>query len=144
MEKTSLSAGNVIYKILAGNEAVTGKATKVFPVAADNAILPYVAYRRSRMEQTAEKGRANPYPASPDSPYQSRGRVGADTVYVEVNCYGATYAESVELAEAVRGALDGARYESDGLVMRCCMLSESQEYYEDDAYVQELVFKVRI
>lgn len=128
MKKTSLSAGNVIYKILAGNEAVTGKATKIFPVAADNAILPYVAYRRSRMEQLAEK----------------TGLRGADTVYVEVNCYGATYAESVELAESVRGALDGACYESDGLTMRGCMLSESQEYYEDDAFVQELVFKVRI
>ena len=58
--------------------------------------------------------------------------------------YAATYQESVELAEAVRAALDYAQGEKDGLVMRSCILADGEELYEDDAYVQSLTFKVQI
>ena len=48
------------------------------------------------------------------------------------------------VAQAVRGALDGARGETDGLVMRSCHLVDSEEGWQDDAYVQQLVFNVKI
>ena len=56
----------------------------------------------------------------------------------------AGYTEGVELAEAVRGALDGAQGAQDGLVMRSCYLEDSEEAWQDDAYVQQLVFNVKI
>lgn len=48
------------------------------------------------------------------------------------------------MAEAVRAALDYAQGESDGLVMRSCILNDSEEAWQDDAYVQQLVFSVKI
>lgn len=128
MAQTSLNAGVIIRDILINDADVSRIATKVFPVVTDKATLPYVAYRRSRLEHNPTKAK-NP---------------GADTVQIDINCYAATYQESVELAEAVRAALDYAQGEKDGLVMRSCILADGEELYEDDAYVQSLTFKVQI
>ena len=128
MAKTSISAGIIIRDILTKDTAVKRLAEKVFPVVTDKAELPYVAYRRSRFEQNPVK----------------KGCPGADTVMLDVNCYGATYEKSIELAEAVREALDGVQAEKDGLQMRSCILADAEEMYDDDAYIQALSFKVQI
>ena len=128
MAKTSLSAGAVIRGILIADTDVMRIAKKVFPVVTDKAELPYVAYRRSRLEHNPTKAK-NP---------------GADTVQIDINCHAATYEKSIELAEAVRAALDYVQGEKDGLVMRSCTLVDGEEIYEDDAYVQCLTFQVQI
>ncbi len=126
---TSLSAGAIIRSLLLADEAVASRADKVFPVAIDtSAELPYVLYRRTALEQQPQKS----------------GRPGSDTVVIEVGCYTAGYAEGVELAEAVRAALDSATGEAAGLRLRACTLVDSDEGWEDDAYVQRLVFNVKI
>ncbi len=126
--KTSLSAGAVIRGILLSNEEVKRRTNKVFPIVIDNAQLPYILYRRAALAHNPTK----------------QGMPGADTVTMEVVCYTAQYAEGVELAEAVRRALDYASGERDGVVMRSCTLTDSEEGYEDDAFVQQLIFQVRI
>lgn len=126
VNKTSLSAGEIIREVLIGDEEVKRRANKVFPVVEDNAILPYVTYRRMRFEQTPMKSG------------------GADTIGIEVLCFTARYTEGVELAEAVRGALDGKQAEIDGLRMRSCYLVDSEESWQNDAYVQQLIFQVKI
>ena len=128
MAKTSLSAGAIIRDILINDADVMAIAKKVFPVVTDKAELPYVAYRRSRLEHNTTKAK-NP---------------GADTVQIDINCYAATYQESVELAEAVRAALGYSHGEKDGLVMRSCTLADGEEIYENDAFVQCLTFRVQI
>lgn len=126
---TSLSAGAIIRSLLLADEAVAAKARKVFPVAIDTtAELPYVLYRRAALEPTPQK----------------TGRPGDDAVLMEVDCFAATYAESVELAEAVRAALDFATGEAAGLRLRACHLTDSEEGWSDDAFVQKLVFNVKI
>ena len=127
VSKTSLSAGEIIRAMLIEDSEVAGRVTKIFPVVEDKAELPYIVYRRTQLEQVPTKA----------------GR-GADTVGIEILCYKKGYTEGVELAEAVRGALDGAQGESDGLVMRSCHLADSEEAWQDDAYVQQLVFNVKI
>lgn len=127
VSKSSLSAGEIIRAILIEDSEVMARANKVFPVVEDSAELPYIVYRRTQLEQDPTKGRR-----------------GADTVGIEILCYTKGYTEGVELAEAVRGALDGAQGESAGLVMRSCYLSDSEEAWQDDAYVQQLVFNVKI
>ena len=127
-KKTSLSAGSVIRDMLLKDEEVQKRTNKVFPVATDTAVLPYILYRRAAFEQNPVR----------------TGYPGADTVVIEVVCYTEKYAEGVELAEAVRAALDGQQGEKDGVVMRSCMLSDSEEGYENDAYAQQLIFKVKI
>lgn len=127
VSKSSLSAGEIIRAMLIEDSEVMMRANKVFPVVEDSAELPYIVYRRTQLEQDPTKGRC-----------------GADTVGIEILCYTKGYTEGVELAEAVRGALDGAQGESDGLVMRSCYLADSEEAWQDDAYVQQLVFNVKI
>ena len=128
MAKTSLSAGIIIRDILSRDADVNQIATKVFPVVTDKALLPYVAYRRARLDHKPVK----------------TGMPGADTAIIEINCYGKTYEESITLAEAVRAALDNVQAEKSGLKMRSCYLSDGEEFYEDDAYVQGLTFSVQI
>lgn len=127
VSKSSLSAGEIIRNILVNNAEVAARAKKVFPVVEDSAELPYIVYRRTQLEQEPAKSRR-----------------GADTVGIEILCYTQHYTEGVELAEAVRDALDGAQGEKDGLVMRSCYLADSEEAWQDDAYVQQLVFNVKI
>lgn len=126
--KTSLSAGSIVRDILLNNEEVSARVTRIFPVATDTALLPYILYRRAALEHNPSKA----------------GQPGADTVQLEMVCYTETYAEGVELAEAVRAALDYAEGERDGLRLRGCVLTGSEEGYEADAYLQQLVFNIKI
>lgn len=126
--KTSLSVGALIRDILLSDEGVSRRTNKVFPVVTDSALLPYILYRRAAMKPDPTKA----------------GAPGADTVQVEVVCYTAKYAEGVELAEAVRGALDYAQREAYGMRMRSCILTDSEEGYEDDAFAQRMVFEVKV
>lgn len=126
--KTSLSAGAIIREILLGDEDVKRRTTKIFPIVINKAELPYILYRRAALQHNPTKA----------------GLPGADTVTMEVFCYTANYADGVELAEAVRKALDYAQGEKDGLVMRSCTLVDSEEDFTDDAFVQCLSFNVRI
>ena len=126
MKRTSLSAGLIVYDMLTGSEEVMSRTNKVYPVVVDEAKLPYIAYNRSKLEHSPSSGG------------------GADTVQIEVRCYTAQYAEGVDLAEAVRAALDYQKGEKDGLRMRSCTLADSSEGWEDDAYVQELTFSIKL
>ena len=126
--KTSLSAGAIIRAILLENEEVAARTNKVFPVATDSAELPYILYRRTALSAKPQK----------------QGQPGADEIQVEVICFTERYGEGVELAEAVRAALDFTTAEHDGQVMRGCYLVDSEEAYQDDAFVQQLLFNVKI
>ena len=127
VSKSSLSAGEIIRAVLTSDPEVTARAKKVYPVVEDTAELPYVVYRRTQLEQG-----------------QVKGRRGNDNVTIEVLCYTKGYTEGVELAEAVRDALDNKTAESDGLVMRSCYLTDSEDAWQDDAYLQVLVFNVKM
>lgn len=123
---STLSAGKVLRAVLVESDELMTKVTQVFPVVTDEALLPYVAYRRAELAQT---------------PTKSGGR-GAERAIIEVNCYTAGYSDGVDLAELVREILDGAKRPEIGL--RECQLTNASEWYEDDAFVQGLVFEVRI
>ncbi len=123
---TSLSAGIILREILLNDAQVSALTGKVFPLIVDEARLPYVLYRRASLSVNPTRGQS------------------ADTVNMEVVCYAARYAESIELAEAVRSALDYKQAEHDGMRMRSCTLVDSDESWEDDAFVQRLVFQVKI
>lgn len=126
--KTSLSAGAVIRAELLEDAEVAARTNKVFPVATDCAELPYILYRRTSLSPNPQKS----------------GQPGADEIQIEVICFTERYGEGVELAEAVRAALDQITAEHDGMRLRSCYLLDSEEAYQDDAFVQQLVFSVKI
>lgn len=123
---TSLSIGKIIRKLLTEDATIAASVTKVFPVVTDEARLPYIAYRRADIEP---------------KPFKSGN---ADTVTVEVACFTKDYESGVELAESVRSVLDCQQAEIEGLTMRSCTLSGGEEAYQDDAYVQKLVFTIKV
>lgn len=127
VSKTSLSAGSLIREILLNDPEVAKRVNKIFPIATSEARLPYILYRRSAMSQDLVK----------------RGR-GADTVDIELICYTEKYIDGLELAEAVRAALDGKQYSKDGMEMRSCVLTDSEEGYDSDAFAQQLLFQIKI
>lgn len=126
--KTSLSAGKVIRAVLLEDIEVAKRTNKIFPVSTDSAELPYILYRRTSLSPTPQKS----------------GRPGADEVQIEVVCFTERYSEGVELAEAVRAALDQVDAEHEGLTLRSCYLLDSEEAYQDDAFVQQLVFSMKM
>lgn len=124
-KKTALSAGIIIRDILANSESV--RTDKIYPVVSDNATAPYIVYRRISAQNVP-----------------TRAANGADAVTVEILCMDSDYSGSVELAEAVRAALEYAKLEKEGLVMRGCTLEDSEEFWQDDTFIQRLIFRVRI
>ena len=127
--KTSISAGDVIYGLLSSDTAVSAAVTAIYPVMElIEAKRPYIVYRRTGMT-------VNP---------QKAGQPGADTVEMEVLCYTADYEEGLELAEMVREAMDYRQHEESGLRMRSCYLSDSSEFIEGEAFVQKLVFLMKL
>lgn len=124
---TSISAGLIIGAVLSEDADISAMVTEVFPVVTDEAELPYVSYRTVKMENTAVKGLKT-----------------SDTLLMEVNCFAGDYAGSVNLAECVRAALDGKQMSLDGLTMRSCAFEDREETWQDDAYVQRLIFRIKI
>lgn len=131
VSKTILSAGELIKKALTTNDRVQSLTARIVPVVAtDGATTRYVVYRRTSLEQNPVKAKDGSY-----------------TGVFEVSCYAEKYDDSVELAEAVKNALDGKKIESDetdGINARSVTLSDAYEDYEADAFVQVLTFKIKI
>ncbi len=123
---SSLSAGEILCEVLM-NSPVAGKVNDIYPVVQDSATLPYIVYRRSGFEETRHKGILH-----------------NDSVNMEVLCLSQRYGEGVAIAELVREALDGVSARSESLEMRSCVLTDADEDWTDDAYVQRLVFTLRI
>lgn len=123
-----ISIGKLIYNILREDEAVSAMTTTIVPVFSPNAELrlPYITYSRTELGQR---------PAKTGS--------GACSAKIAVDCYAATYEQSLDIAEAVVRALDNVRASDNGMVMRGCSLSDASEGFEGDAYMQSLVFEVR-
>lgn len=124
--KTSISAGLIIGTILSEDPFIAAMDAEVFPVVTDEATLPYVSFRALKME---------------NSPTKSGG---SDTLFMEVNCFSDSYAGSVELAECARAALDGKQQSLDGMIMRACFFEDREETWQDDAYVQRMIFRIKI
>lgn len=126
--KSSLSAGAVIRAILLEDKTVASRVGKVYPIVADSAELPYIVYRRAALEPTPSKS----------------GMPVSDHIEMELQCCTADYGEGVELAEAVRMALDHVSAEHDGQRMRACTLIGAEEDYQEDAFIQKLTFDIKI
>lgn len=128
MQKTSISIGEAINDLLASDKTLTSTVTRIFPVVTDVAELPYVAYRRVKTDQVSVKGY----------------RTGNEMVTVQVNSYAASYERSISVAEMVRQILDGVQYDKNGVSIRSSVMVNSEESWENDAFVQKLTFEMKV
>lgn len=122
---TSLSVGKIVYKVL--TDCLGDKVTKIFPIYASNASLPYVAYRQSGMNETFVKN-----------------GIGPDVAIVEVAVFASSYDEMNELSEEIRAFVDNKRFNADGLEVRCVTLIDAREQWADDAYIKTMVYYFKI
>lgn len=127
-----LSAGIAVWRRLADDRLLTATVTRVFPVVADEATLPYVAYRRTGLDQRPVKA------------LRDGTRHPCDTARIEVAVCSAGYEEGVRIAERIRERLDGCEWSAAGLNVRSCTLVDAEETWNEDCFVQTLVFEVRI
>ena len=126
-KKTSLSAGIIVGELLSNAIVRKKLANKVFPVVTDKATLPYIRYRRVDLMTNSTKESAT-----------------ADTSVIAVECFTTDYSEGVRLAEVVRDALDHKQARYGNLTMRSCTLVKAGEDFANDAYIQTLIFNVKI
>lgn len=126
--KTSLSAGLLVRAVLLNDPEVSALTTRIFPVVTADDTLPYIQIRRRTMGETQMKTR---------SPI-------AGEVELELACFTGDYDQGVELAEAVRYALDNVQASYGDMYMRSCYLVDSEETFTDDAFVQLLAFRIKI
>lgn len=126
--KTILSAGEIIHAILSEAPEVKAITSTILPVYNESELtLPYIIYQRNSIEP-------KPVKTSP----------GAESAEIEVSCYTESYGQSVELAEAVKEALDGVSATTDTMTMRSCQLVDGGESWADGAYIQTLIFNIKI
>lgn len=120
--KTALSTGLILMEML------KGVGVRAFPVVGKTGEeLPYICYRRTSVDPTLAKGAGS-----------------ADKATVTLNCWAATYQESMEIAEAVREALDRQECDCRDLQARAITMIDASEDWEGDAYCQILVFRVSV
>lgn len=127
-DKSSLSAGELIRATLLEDAEVCAATTRIFPVKAEDATLPYILYRRAELEVSPQKS----------------GKPGSEKLQIELDCCSQGYEEGLKLAETVRSALDFVSTEHDGLQMRACYLSNASEEYEGEIFMQKLIFTIKI
>lgn len=126
--KSSLSVGEIIRELLLSSEDVAAITRHIFPVMIQtSAELPYIVYSRTGLNARSVKEHRS-----------------SDEVEVEVACYTGRYDEGIRLAEAVRAAIDGCQAEYGDLFMSKCILTSASEGYSADAFVQYLVFNIKV
>lgn len=127
-KRTALSAGLVIYEALSEDSNVRDRVKAIYPVLSDSAELPCIYYRRASLTGIPVKDGA---PAR-----------GAE---IEIYCLSSDYAESVEIAEAVRACFENQQiWGTCGLYVRNCVLADAVEDWQDDTFIQSLIFNLSI
>lgn len=126
-KRTSLSVGLVVYELL-DVPGVREKVSQIYPVFAfKDAEAPFICYRRVAL------------------PGEHTKKAVKDTAQIEVYIIARTYEESVEIAEAVREALDGMSGQAEcGLVLSRCWLVDADEDLQDESFIQTLIFNLEI
>lgn len=123
----SLSVAEHINKKLSARKDLTDiVGDRLFPVAVkENVELPFVVYERESVV-----------------PNGTKDGTDGDTVTENVFVFAETYKQSVEIAELVRGTLDGSTGSYSGFEIDECVFTDAAETYEDGVYVQQLVFNL--
>lgn len=127
--RSSISAGLLIFALLNEDPDVSSMASRIFPVAltSEDIPLPFIVFRAISQGDT-----------------QTKPSGGCDTCQIAVDCAGKTYEEAVELAEYARSALEDRECERGGLSLGISYLSDREEFYDSDAYVERLIFTITV
>lgn len=131
----SLTVSKYIQAILTESEevlAIVGNDThKIFPLLQpDNLHFPFIVHSRTGISTTYTKD-------------LEMGQMGwFNTVTYTVSCVSDEYDQCIELANAVRHAMEGYRWKTKDIFIHPIQLLGAAEYTTDnDAFVEELQFQ---
>jgi hypothetical protein len=125
MDNTIL-AGKYIRKILIENTEIQSliSTNKIFPLLANpDTTFPFITYSRNNLTPVYTKNLLSDNDIS-------------FTIYVVSN----EYVESLDIANAVRHALEGYRYKDEIINIYPIQLQSITEETLDDAYIQRMIF----
>lgn len=119
---SGISVGKAIKAILEGID-------KVYPLVADEGTTyPFVVYRRSGLT-----------PASTKDRYSYK-----ESASVEIIIASNSYPDSINLAEQVKLKMNNTRGTYNGLGIGEISLTDADEDYLEDAFIQKLKFNIEI
>ena len=126
----SILIGKLIYKLLANdgqmNKLVTYK--NIFPLVANaETAYPFVVYSRTSLNVE----------------YCKDG-VAEDIAEVQVLAVSDNYVESLDVANRIRSILELMKYKDNDIRVTECKLSSITEEFMEDAFIQRLVFTIKI
>lgn len=124
---TSLQIGKAIYTILSNNQNVVDLvSTKIFPIISDDekTTFPFIVYRRTGEVSVSNKDFR-----------------GADAV-VEILIAADSYPQSIDVAEAVREALEGYDGSVCDFYINDTILQYAAEDYVDGVFTQTLQWRI--
>lgn len=121
----SLQIGKAIYHILSNDTDVVDRVqNKIYPLIADvETTFPFIIYKRTGITPADSKDRF----------------IYSEDVYVDVVIASDKYNESIEIADLVRTALLKGGY--DGI--KDIDLTDADEDYIEDTFIQNLTFKIK-
>lgn len=121
--------GNVIKTLLLSSVEVTALVgQQVAALVVKSAAFPYITYRRVSVRPAYTKDRKS----------------SEDTTTVDVTISAGTYEQSVEVLNAVFGALQGYTGTIEGIRIDEIRMINSEEDFLGDCYVQNMTFEIDI
>ena len=124
-----LQTGKAINALLSGTEEVTRMVgDRIYPLVSKvDCKFPFIVYQRMSCLPT----------------YTKDGLIAEEQNY-SITVLADTYSDSVELADAVRDALELERGTFSGQYIRNIKLTSVNESWVSDTYVQELNFTIEL
>lgn len=122
----SISIGTHIYEKLKASDKVTGLVgDKFYPLSTkEQTTFPFIVYNRTEL-----------------TPNETKDRYGSgDNVSVEVVVADSSYISSVNIAEAVRSALEHKRGEYAAFSVTDAKLLACDEAFIEETFIQRLTF----
>jgi len=120
-----ISIGTFINSVLKNIPGLVGD--NVFPIIApEKTSLPFIVYNRDSI----------------DPQYSNDGLSGnevTETIYILSD----DYSQSVDLAEKVRFAFETKKASFNSIIVKNCILLDTDEAYNDYAFIQKLTFKFK-
>lgn len=125
----SLQVGKAIYTLLSSNQQLVSMVDgNIFPLIAEiNTTFPFIVYKRESV-----------------TPQYSKDYWTSDEVMINVMVASNDYVESIDIADLVRQSLDSKQGEYSGIKIRDIRLTQADEDFIDDTYIQYLTFKIKI
>lgn len=119
--------GNIVRTILLANEDIKSQvSSNIYPIVApENTDGDFIVYRRAQYSKSAVK----------QGIYEDR----CELILI---CLSDNYDNSIELASKVDNALTGKHTLENGYKLDIA-LSDSTEMYEDNKYIQTLIFTIK-